>query len=396
MSGEPQLFRVNAESKHTTQIGEVDFGLLGLKERRHIQEWVADHPVILGEELMIIGKEFSGFDKTNERLDLLGVDKDGKLVVIELKRDDSGTDAHWQAIKYASYFRRATSEDVIGMLADHAKTSKDEAAEQLAEHIEEGDISDLNKDQRIILASHRFAPEVTNAALWLNEQAEGKNLITCVKLTPYQDESTNSLYIQANIIIPVPGVDKYEVGIGENARNTTGSRFAERLKRTFQRNRSDEVSDFVRSIKQLVIQDLPAETCPEKTGKWAAGWPDFRYFNYWYSRAPWANHHVCYFVHLRPEESNTEDSEARFDVVVGFRSSRKQDIRILDSVNVCEGQEFSQDRVFYNVGLDTLNDDFAQRVSKVLRKFINCITRKIKDSYDESDFAEATAQEKKS
>ena len=85
MSGEPQLFRVNAESKHTTQIGEVDFGLLGLKERRHIQEWVADHPVILGEELMIIGKEFSGFDKTNERLDLLGVDKDGKLVVIELK-----------------------------------------------------------------------------------------------------------------------------------------------------------------------------------------------------------------------------------------------------------------------------------------------------------------------
>ena len=68
----------------------------------------------------------------------------------------------------------------------------------------------------------------------------------------------------------------------------------------------------------------------------------------------------------------------------------------MDSVNVCEGQEFSQDRVFYNVGLDTLNDDFAQRISKVLRKFINCITRKIKDSYDESDFAEATAQEKES
>ena len=31
----------------------------------------------------------------------------------------------------------------------------------------------LNNDQRIILASHRFAPEVTSAALWLNEKAPG-------------------------------------------------------------------------------------------------------------------------------------------------------------------------------------------------------------------------------
>ena len=41
-------------------------------------------------------------------------------------------------------------------------------------------------NQRIILASHRFAPEVTTAALWLNDKAPGENLITCVSLTPFQ------------------------------------------------------------------------------------------------------------------------------------------------------------------------------------------------------------------
>ena len=107
MSAEPQLYRINSESKESEKIQEIEFADLGFQERRDIQEWIAANPEILGDDLMIIGKEFSGFDRTNERLDLLAVDMDGTLVIIELKRDHSGTDAHWQAIKYASYFRRA-------------------------------------------------------------------------------------------------------------------------------------------------------------------------------------------------------------------------------------------------------------------------------------------------
>ena len=107
MTSGPQLFRVNLENRESDRVEEVDFSRMGLRERKDIQEWVAANPGILGDDLLIIGKEFSGFDLTNERLDLLAVDSNGKLVVIELKRDDTGADAHWQAIKYASYFRRA-------------------------------------------------------------------------------------------------------------------------------------------------------------------------------------------------------------------------------------------------------------------------------------------------
>ena len=186
MSAEPQLFRINPESRESERIEEVNFAQLGLQERRDIQEWIAANPGILGEDLLIIGKEFSGFDRTDERLDLLAVDADGKLVVIELKRDDTGADAHWQAIKYASYLHRAGAEDIIRMLADHEEVSESEALNKLLQHLGADDLDILNKDQRIILASHRFAPEVTSAALWLNEKALGEDLITCIKLTPYQ------------------------------------------------------------------------------------------------------------------------------------------------------------------------------------------------------------------
>ena len=59
-------------------------------ERQDIEKWVESYPEILGEELLILTTEYDKFDKTNERLDLLAIDKLGNLVIIELKRDDSG------------------------------------------------------------------------------------------------------------------------------------------------------------------------------------------------------------------------------------------------------------------------------------------------------------------
>ena len=103
----------------------------------------------------------------------------------------------------------------------------------MLEHLGADDLNTLNKDQRIILASHRFAREVTSAALWLNNKAPGKDLITCVTLTPYQDSDTGSLYIQATTIIPCLEKRAYSVGIGSNSQNaviTSGSSFGDKLR----------------------------------------------------------------------------------------------------------------------------------------------------------------------
>ena len=94
MSSEPQLFRIDPKTHDSESMREIEFAELGFQERRDIQEWVAKNPGILGERLLIVSKEFSGFDRTNERLDLLAVDEEGRLVIIELKRDDTGADAH--------------------------------------------------------------------------------------------------------------------------------------------------------------------------------------------------------------------------------------------------------------------------------------------------------------
>ena len=155
MSSEPQLFRIEPETRKSNRIQEVEFSQLGFQERRDIQEWVAENPGILGDDLLIIQKEFSGFDLTNERLDLLAVDSFGRLVIIELKRDDSGSDAHWQAIKYASYFHRASAEDIVRMAAAYRDESTEECVDALRKHLGADDLNVLNNDQRIILVDHQ-------------------------------------------------------------------------------------------------------------------------------------------------------------------------------------------------------------------------------------------------
>ena len=383
MSAEPQLFRINPENRESEKIAEVEFASLGFQERRDIQEWVAANPEILGDDLLIIGKEFSGFDRTDERLDLLAVDADGDLVVIELKRDDTGADAHWQAIKYASYLQRASADDIIRMLAEYSETSEDDATDRLLQHLNADDLNALNNDQRIILASHRFAPEVTSAALWLNEKAPSDNLISCVQLTPYQDGDEGPLYVQASTIIPVPGVDDYIISIGESSGdNIPVSPGTSKLAQTIARNRHDEITRFLRGVSNRSIASLPFDRRPDKTSRWAGGNPSSRYWHLWYSRPFWGNWKMSYFIHLVREEKGP--NEWRAWLGLGFWNSEIEDLeQRLEGLDVFEDQRFANGELHVSRVGNVSEDSFANEISKIICHFIEVVTPKIDSISDD-------------
>jgi hypothetical protein len=63
------MFKIDMESNSITPLRVRTFGELGFRERNNLQEWIAKNPSCLGEDLLIIQKEFSGFSDANERLD---------------------------------------------------------------------------------------------------------------------------------------------------------------------------------------------------------------------------------------------------------------------------------------------------------------------------------------
>ena len=385
MGAEPQLFRINPENRESERIEEVEFANLGFQERRDIQEWVAANPGILGEGLLVIGKEFSGFDRTDERLDLLAVDSDGKLVIIELKRDDTGADVHWQAIKYASYLHRATADEIVRMLAEYAEVSESDAADRLLRHLNVDDFVALNNDQRIILASHRFAPEVTSAALWLNEKAPGEDLITCVQLTPYRDGQAGSLYVQANPIIPVPGIDDYVVGIGDSSTAQSPVGLGAKLAQTFARNRNDEVTRFLRSVADRTLESVPDHLRPEKRSRWAGQGSGFRYYHLWYARPQWGNWTMFYYLNLHQENERASDPWLAY---VGFRGGERIDVvtRLAD-VHAYDDQSLDSqwNELWVSRRASVLDASFADTLAITLAQFIEVVTPRADAILDESN-----------
>lgn len=173
-----------------------------MKERFDIQEWIEKTPEILGEPLLIIAKEYEL--PTRTRLDLLAIDKEANLVIIELKRDDSGSSVDWQSIKYASYCSNFTYDEIINIYAEYLGTNEDEAELTIEKFITE-EPKKINDRQRIILASKEFHSDVVSAVMWLRDFSIE---IQCVKLEPYIDEN-KTLYINPSIIIPLPEAKDY-------------------------------------------------------------------------------------------------------------------------------------------------------------------------------------------
>jgi hypothetical protein len=143
---------------------------------------------VLGEELLVIQKEFAGFSDTQERLDLLALDKDGSLVIIEHKLDDTGRDVTWQALKYASYCARLTKEEIRHIYQDYLdRTEPNQKADgRLCDFFRVEDFQELTLNKglarRIIMVAANFRKEVTSTVLWL---MNFKIRIQCFKVTPY-------------------------------------------------------------------------------------------------------------------------------------------------------------------------------------------------------------------
>lgn len=75
-----------------------------------IETWVAENPEILGLDLLIIGRQV-GIENRG-RLDLLGLDVSGDLVILELKRDKTPREIVAQVLDYASWAVMLNTRDV--------------------------------------------------------------------------------------------------------------------------------------------------------------------------------------------------------------------------------------------------------------------------------------------
>lgn len=212
------MFVINPTTNSIQSLTKKSFVELGFKERSNLQEWIAGNPECLGEKLLIIQKEFSGFNETNERLDLLALDKEGNLVVIENKLDDSGRDVTWQALKYAAYCSTLNKEQIEEIFQAYlnARGTDQIASQVLEDFFDETPYHEIsiNKSskQRVILIAANFRKEVTSTVLWL---MNFKIRLQCFKVTPF--EFNGQYFLTLDQIIPTKDAQDYVISMTNKA-----------------------------------------------------------------------------------------------------------------------------------------------------------------------------------
>jgi alkylated DNA nucleotide flippase Atl1 len=214
------LFEVDNDTKRVAEIKPTTFPELGLWERQDLEAWVTTAPELAGGEFTVVTSEYDRFDRTNERLDVLGIvpidPGHGRLVVVELKRDGTSTTVDLQAIKYAAYVAAAQFSDVVDMYARHHEVPEGEAREALLELLggSEDDPPRIDDTPRIVLVAGDFRTEVTTTVLWLIDNF--KIDIRCVRLQPFSVDGRT--LVHSEVIIPLPEAEQYRLGVQRKRR----------------------------------------------------------------------------------------------------------------------------------------------------------------------------------
>lgn len=201
-----------------------------------MQEWLAAAPdalgATLGDDLLIIQKEFDGFDHTRERLDLLALDRQGQLVVIENKLDDSGRDVVWQALKYAGYCSSLKKAEIVDIFQRYLdRVGKGDATELIREFLGEDSweevVLNAGNDQRIVFIAANFRREVTSTVLWLREHGIDAR---CIRVVPYLFGT--EVLIDLQQVIPTPEAADYMIRMAEKDTEEKSAKGAQKARYT--------------------------------------------------------------------------------------------------------------------------------------------------------------------
>ncbi len=143
------------------EIETTNFADAGFREREHLQQLLKMQIDVIAPDTLVISEEFGSWGDSQRRIDLLGVDRQAKLVVIELKRTRDGGHMDLQAIRYAAMVSNMTFDSAVSAFRRYLDElgKEDDARERLLEFLkwEEENEDQFAQEVRIVLAATEFS-----------------------------------------------------------------------------------------------------------------------------------------------------------------------------------------------------------------------------------------------
>ncbi|OZI13684.1 hypothetical protein CEW92_00125 [Bacillaceae bacterium SAS-127] len=151
-----------------------------LDNEERLENWIAQDITIIGLDLLIIGRQVGTF--FGGRIDLLGIDCEGNLVILELKKDRTPRDVVAQALDYASWVKDLTYKQIEAIAAKYLKRS---LVDEFSERFQLDFPEEINQDHSIVIVVSELDPSSERIVRYLSSE---HNLnINCIFFDFFKD-----------------------------------------------------------------------------------------------------------------------------------------------------------------------------------------------------------------
>lgn len=191
MTQEIRLWK-NQSGDHLTKI---ESSALDLEKR--LEAWIEEDISMISDDLLIIGRqvetEFGG------KIDLLGIDLNGDLTIIELKRDKTPRDITSQTLDYASWIKTLNEDDLTRIANGYLNNKGYESFESVfkKEFATEKMPDELNHSHNMLIVATQIDPATERIIDYLTSTYEVS--INAVTFQCFKDE--NDEYIARTFLI---------------------------------------------------------------------------------------------------------------------------------------------------------------------------------------------------
>ena len=236
----------------------------------HLETWLENSPRSLtGESLLWIGRQTSATDEEGTIFpDLLGVDSEGNLVIVELKRDRAPREVVAQLLEYAAWADelsgarlRGVAEDYFNKLESFKGKSFDDAFRERFEMLETEDIPMLNRTMRLFIIAEEIPARVARVCRFLRTSQSMD--INCIDVSTFQTEAGERLV-------------SMEVKVGDEDISTSKTQ-KQRISRSSSWSAGEPLGEVVwKTAQELMRGDKEYFTPKEVEGPIMDRYPDLR------------------------------------------------------------------------------------------------------------------------
>ena len=194
------IFRLNVEDDNLHNAELVIAKETDIELESYLESWLENSPwaLVEGESILWIGRQTSAnVEESTIFPDLLGLDSEGNLVIVELKKSKAPRDVVAQLLEYAAWAEELSDEEIYGIAEDYFQTIRKETtfqdafSETFDSEMLENDIPALNRRLRLFVVAEEIPGTVSRVCRFLRT-SHGMD-INCLAVSTFQTESGEKL-----------------------------------------------------------------------------------------------------------------------------------------------------------------------------------------------------------